>query len=146
MFNGTLSGVITSDIKSRMDKSGNPVCNFDVAENRKIQGMSKTITEFITVAAFGPTAEACIKYLKKGRKVVVKVSHIQAKAYIGRDRQPHAKIHAYADDVEFGDQAEFTMNLSEEPLVEPREQTPYLDSMPEMPDGFITVESADLPF
>lgn len=145
MFNGTLVGVVTSAVTMKMDKSGKPVCNFDVAENRKIKGMSQTITEFISVAAFGSTAEACAKYLKKGRRVAVKVSHVQAKAYIGKDGKPHAKISVYADEVEFGEAVEVSYADSE-PMAEPREQTPYLENAPEMPDGFITVDAAELPF
>ena len=144
MFDGTLVGIVTSEIKVRSDKNGNRVYNFDVADNRKINGGKETTTEFINVAAFGAVGEACGKYLSKGRRVAVKLNKIQAKAYMGKDGTPRAKIHARADTVEFCDKVEVVIASGE--IERPAEQTPYLENAPEMPDGFISVDASELPF
>ena len=58
--------------------SGTAVCNFDVAVNEyykdKTTGDKVEQTEYIKIVVWGAQAESCVRYLDKGRQVLVEGS------------------------------------------------------------------------
>lgn len=77
-----LIGNLGKDPETRTFDSGDKVANFSVActERWKKDGEQKEKTEWINVAVFGPLADICEKYLKKGSKVFLSGS-IQTRKY-----------------------------------------------------------------
>jgi len=61
----TLTGNLTRDPVLRYTADGKAVCNLRVAENGRTNGEAM----FLDLASFGPQAEACAKYLVKGRLI-----------------------------------------------------------------------------
>ncbi len=71
-------GNLGRDPETRETRSGTVVCNFSVATSSKRQGEEQT--EWHRVVTFGDVAEACSKYLSKGRQVYVE-GRIQTRSY-----------------------------------------------------------------
>ena len=69
-----LMGNLTKDPELRYIPSGTAVCNFDLAVNRSYKdkdGNKHDDVCFITLVAWGRTAETVSEYLKKGRPIFV---------------------------------------------------------------------------
>lgn len=62
-------GNLASDPELRYTQSGKSVCNFTLAANSGYGDNRRT--EWVKVVCWGNTAEACGKYLKKGKRVFV---------------------------------------------------------------------------
>lgn len=70
----TIVGNLGSDPEMRYTPSGQAVCNFSVATNRRWtggDGEHQEETVWFRVATWGGTAENCNKYLTKGRQVLI---------------------------------------------------------------------------
>lgn len=70
-------GNLGADPELRHTSSGKPVCNFRLAVSeswKDAQGKPQERTEWLRVVVWGEQAEACAKYLQKGRAV-----HVRAK-------------------------------------------------------------------
>lgn len=61
----SLIGNLTKDPELRYLPDGRPVCDLRIAVN----GVSDTAPLYLDVATFGPQAEACSRWLQKGRQV-----------------------------------------------------------------------------
>ena len=79
------------------------VANFSVAVNRK-KG-DKQVTTWYRVAAWGATADAASRYLKKGSRVLVEGSGLRASAYLDNAGKPQASLELTADRLIFLDGA-----------------------------------------
>ncbi len=69
-----IMGNVARDPEIRYTASKQPVAKFAVAVNRKWKGQNGEIHEevdFIPVSAWGPQAESCEKYVRKGSPVLV---------------------------------------------------------------------------
>ena len=83
----TIIGNLTHDPELRTTPSGDSVCSFSVAVNRRgrrdAQGNQNEQTDFFRVSAWRQLGENCAKYLAKGRKVcsfcVDKIEYIDYK-------------------------------------------------------------------
>lgn len=67
-------GNLGRDPEMRYTPSGRPVTNFSVATTRNwtsAQGERRSETEWFNVIAWGPLAEICNQYLRKGQHVYV---------------------------------------------------------------------------
>ncbi len=64
-----ITGRLTHDPEMRYAQNGNAVTNFSMASDAGYG--EKKHTQFIRVSIWGPQAEACNQYLKKGRPVEV---------------------------------------------------------------------------
>ena len=74
MYNSaTIAGRLGKDPDTRVTTGGMSVCKLSVATNHreKVDGEWTEGTEWHTVVVFGKTAEACERYLTKGRQVLV---------------------------------------------------------------------------
>jgi len=75
--------------------NGNTVCNFSVAVDDY-----KGDTQWFRVSAWGRTGEACIKYVHKGKKVLV-AGTLRANIYSGREGEPKIALNLNARTVQF---------------------------------------------
>ena len=94
-------GNLTNDPELRTTQSGQEVCNFTVAVNRrKTQQNQDPGADFFRVAAWGEKGKVCKQYLDKGRKVSV-VGSVSCRAYTNSNGEAAASLEVKADDVEF---------------------------------------------
>lgn len=94
----TIIGNLTKDPETRTAPSGNTVCNFTVAVNRRKKEQQET--DFFRVSAWGKLGESCQKYLAKGRKVCV-IGTVSAHAYTTQEGTAMASLDVMAGEVEF---------------------------------------------
>ena len=93
-------GNITKDPETRTAPSGNTVCNFTVAVNRRKKAEGQPEADFFRVSAWGKLGESCQKYLAKGRKVCV-IGTVSAHAYTTQEGTAMASLDVIANEVEF---------------------------------------------
>jgi single-strand DNA-binding protein len=82
-----LVGNLTRDPEMRYVPSGQAVCSFGVATNRRWKdkdGNQQDQTEFHNIVAWGKLAEISNQYLKKGNKVYVE-GRLQTRTWDGQD-------------------------------------------------------------
>lgn len=121
----TLIGNLTNDPETRTTTSGQSVCTFTIAVNRRFANKDgDKQTDFFRINAWRQLGESCGKYLAKGRKVAV-VGELQARTYQAKDGSTRMSLDVAADEVEFLSPAE-------------KAET--------KPDDWATINSNDLPF
>ncbi|MBZ0280748.1 MAG: single-stranded DNA-binding protein [Anaerolineae bacterium] len=91
------------DTPELREANGQPVATFSVAVNNR-RGEKQTVTWY-RVTAWNGLAETVVKYLEKGRRVLVEGSNLRASAYVDRDGQPRASLELTANRVQFMDSA-----------------------------------------
>jgi single-strand DNA-binding protein len=136
----TIIGNLTNDPELRTTPSGDSVCSFGVAVNRRgrrdAQGNQAEQTDFFRVSVWRQQGENCAKYLAKGRKVAV-TGPVSVSTYQAQDGTTRATLELTADDVEF---------------LTPRNEQPETNmpnavgTQPQFEGGFVEVDSDDLPF
>ncbi len=102
-----LAGNLTRDPELKVTQSGQPVANIGLAVNRKWKskdGEAREETLFITVVAWGKTAELCAEHLRKGASVAVE-GRLQSRSW-ETDGQKRSTIEVVADRVHFGRKGE----------------------------------------
>ena len=95
----TLIGNLTKKPES-YEKNGTVSANFTLAVNRRFKVSNETITDFFSIWVRGASAESCLKYLDKGKKVAV-IGEFQFKEYEKRDGTKAYSLNVAADEVEF---------------------------------------------
>lgn len=100
----TIIGNLTRDVELRTTQSGKSVANFTVAVNRRAKPGEKAEADFFRVSVWDKQAEACQKYLAKGRKVCV-IGSVSVSTYNANDGSTRATLEVFAQDVEFLDSA-----------------------------------------
>lgn len=126
-----LIGNLTADPVLRATPNGTSVCNFTLAVNRRFPGADgQKVTDFFNVVAWRGLADACNKYLAKGKKAAI-VGELQARTYTAKDGTTRMSLDVGADEVEF---------LSPKDEEKPRQMTPA------DPSTFDDISSDDLPF
>lgn len=98
-----VAGNLTRDPELRYTPSGQPVCNFSIAVNRRYesQGEKKEETTFLRVTVWGKQGEACQQYLTKGQSALVE-GRLQVRNW-EKDGQKHTATDVVAESVHFGD-------------------------------------------
>lgn len=68
-----IMGNLTRDPELRYTPSGKSVCNLSIANNRVYSKNNEKVTEvsYFDVEVWGVIAENCVKYLSKGRGIIV---------------------------------------------------------------------------
>lgn len=92
-------GNLTKDPEVRSFTSGDRVCNFTVAVNRRTKDGAQ-MADFVRVSVFRAMADVCGQYLTKGKKVAV-IGKVSASAYKDQNGEARAQLELIADDVEF---------------------------------------------
>lgn len=143
-----LIGNLTRDPELRTLPSGDSVCTFTIAVNRRRRSNAEAgqpDADFFRINAWRQLGENCAKYLAKGRKVGV-VGTVSASAYVANDGQARASLDVQADDVEFltprGEAGEAPAAYSAAPAA-PRANP--VGSAPQG-GGFVQVDEEELPF
>lgn len=106
-----LAGNLTKDPDLRETKTGTKVCGMRMATNHKRGKNEETL--FMDVTVWGPQAEICERYLKKGRNIAVK-GRLKMEEYTDKDDIRRQSVSVVADDVQFGPNA--SGNNSETPV------------------------------
>ena len=108
-------GNLTRDPEMRVIPSGQPVCNFGVATNRRYQNKSgeweNAQAEFHNIVVWGKLAEACQKVLKKGDRVYL-TGRLQTRQWEGQDGQKRQRTEIVADTIVGPDQTKNAMGFS----------------------------------
>lgn len=90
-----LTGRLTRDVELRRLEGGKPVAELRIAVDNGVDATgSKRPATFVDVATFGAQAEACARYLAKGRQVAVsgRLIHREWEAEDGSKRSKHSVI------------------------------------------------------
>ena len=125
-------GNLTGDPELRTTSSGQEVCNFTVAVNRrKTQNNQDPGTDYFRVAAWGEKGKVCKQFLAKGRKVSV-VGSVSCRAYKNNNGDAAASLEVKADDIEF-------LSPKDD---QPKASQPKIDEK----TGYEEVETDELPF
>jgi len=96
-------GHLGQDPDIRYTTGGNAVCDLRIATSEKWndkQGQKQERTEWHRVSVFGKMAEACSKYLVKGRMVYVE-GRIQTRNYDDKEGNKRYITEIIANDVQF---------------------------------------------
>lgn len=100
-----LAGRLTRDPELKYLPSGTAVCDLRIASGRtyydKNAGEKKEETLFITVTAWGKSAEFCNQYFTKGKGIFVE-GRLKLDQW-ERDGQKHERISVVADRVQFAE-------------------------------------------
>lgn len=120
-----LIGNLTADPELKTSTGGKSYSRFTIAVRRVRAREEQQQADFVPILTWEKTAENCVKYLKKGRKVSVN-GHIVSGKYTAQDGSTRYTLDVLAEEVEF---------LG----------TPRNDSQDN--DGFVPLENDDeLPF
>lgn len=96
-------GNLTRDPEMRALPSGQNVCNFSIATNRRYRdrdGNQQEATEFHNIVVFGKQADLVSQYLKKGSTAFVE-GRLQTRSWEA-DGQKKYRTEIVADNVQFG--------------------------------------------
>ncbi len=68
-----IMGNLTRDPELKYTPSGKGVCSLSIANNRVYTKNNEKVTEvsYFDIDVWGPTADNCVKYLKKGSGIIV---------------------------------------------------------------------------
>lgn len=132
----TIIGNLTKAPELRTTPSGDSVCTFTVAVNRRKKQDGTQEADFFHVSAWRAMGENCSKYLAKGRKVAV-VGSVSVRTYNTQDGRTMANMEVLAQDVEFLSSREEAAQQT------PQTSAPVVDAQ----TGFEQVQmDNDLPF
>ncbi len=96
-----LIGNLTADPEQVNTSSGASVCRFSIAVNRRNVGsQEERVADFFRITAFGKTAENCVKFLAKGRKVGVS-GRIEINDYTDKEGNKRQSFNIIAEEIEF---------------------------------------------
>ena len=140
MNNVTLIGRLTRDPEVRYTSSTQmAVARFTIAVDRQFKRDGEPTADFISIVAFGKTAELCERFISKGRQVAIE-GRIQTGSYTNKDGNKVYTTDVVANRVEFlggregGAGAGFGQNQS----------APAVDMG--IPEGFSAIDDEDIPF
>lgn len=125
----TIIGNLTRDVELRTTQSGKSVANFTVAVNRRAKTGEKVEADFFRVSVWDKQAEACQKYLAKGRKVCV-IGSVSVSTYNANDGSTRATLEVFAQDVEFLDSAKHDAPQTAQPPAQPQYTPVYDEDLP----------------
>ena len=95
-----LIGYLTADPTTRATSTGKTVTTFTVGVTRSRKDANgDRVSDFFRVNAWGPTADFCGKYLKKGSRVAV-TGELNLNSYEGKDGKTRYSLDVQADKVE----------------------------------------------
>ncbi len=96
-----LIGNLTADPESVNTASGTSLCRFSIAVNRRNAGpQDERTADFFRITVFGKTAENCLRFLSKGRKVGIS-GRIEINDYTDKDGNRRQGVNIISEDVEF---------------------------------------------
>ena len=130
-----LTGRLTRDAETRYTAKGQPVCNFDIAVNRRYKDTAtnewKDDVSFVTIVSWGPAAERCNERGKKGTAVHV-TGRLKSRSWETKDGQKRSSLDVVSTRVQFLTKAQDVADTSSEgtgsasaAAVEETEEVPF---------------------
>ena len=101
--NVTLVGRLTKDPELRYTSKGYPVCNFDIAINRRYKtasGKWQDDVSFVPVVVWGPAAERCNERAKKGSPIHL-TGRLKSRTWKTKEGQSRSTLEVLASRVQF---------------------------------------------
>lgn len=98
-----LIGNLTRDPELRYTQAGKAMAKFSIAINRywkDHEGNKQEETTFVNIVAWGPQAENCANYLKKGRPVAVE-GRLSIRSYTTEEGEKRWITEVVANNVQF---------------------------------------------
>lgn len=146
-----LAGRLVAAPEVKQTPSGNTVCNFRIAVNRRVSGGDHPESDFFSVTAWNNTAEFIGRYFKKGSAICI-VGRIQNRSYTDKDGNKRTLTDIIADEAYFVEsKATADANAYNDPTTHPYEvagqpiPTPVNPVIP--PPNFEEIKTDDdLPF
>lgn len=135
-----LQGRLVRDPELKRTNAGVAVANFTIAVQRNMKNQDgERESDFIDIVCWRHTAEFVCKYLQKGNLVCLNGS-LQTRSYEDKNGNKRKAFEVVADNVHMaGDRAA----RSEEGEAEQQEMAP---AQPVKNNGYVEVETDDLPF
>ena len=94
-------GNLASDVETRTTNSGSTCALFRIAVQRiRSNKDGQREADFFPVVAWGKTAELCVRFLSKGRKVAID-GRLQTRSYDAQDGSKRHVTEVIAEQVEF---------------------------------------------
>ncbi len=116
-----LMGNLTRDPELKFIPSGQAVCNFSIATNRKwksANGEWKEDVSYIKIVVWGKSGEACGEYLKKGSACLVE-GRLQSRSWETDKGEKRSTLEVMAQSVKFiGSRRENSGQAEHEPGTE----------------------------
>jgi single-strand DNA-binding protein len=139
----TIIGNLTRDPETRTVSTGNTVCSFTVAVNRRRsnQNSNQPEADFFRVSTWDKLGENCQRFLAKGRKVAV-VGPVSVSSYEAKDGSgTRFTLEVRADDVEF-----LSSRQDDQAPAAGGAPAPGKSGAAKSDEGFAEVDDDDLPF
>ena len=95
-----LIGRLTKDPEIRTTESGQSICRFTVAVDRRFKREGQPTADFISVIAFGKQAEIIVQYIKKGNRIALE-GRIQTGSYTTNDGSKRYTTDVVLDNFDF---------------------------------------------
>ena len=99
-----LVGNITADPELKQTTSGNSVCNFTLAYNRRPtrgqEAQSQQTVDFFNIVAWGQTAEFVSRFFKKGSPILV-CGRLQTRKWTDQQGQNRTTVEVVAEEATF---------------------------------------------
>lgn len=95
----TIIGNLTRDPETRTVSSGDTVCTFTLAVNRRTN-KDHPEADYFRVSAWNRLGETAQKYLGKGKKACI-IGPVSVSSYTGKDGGTHFQLEVKAEDMEF---------------------------------------------
>lgn len=128
-----LIGNLIKDPVLKAVPSGQSVCEFTIAVNRKSWKTEEVSSDLFRISAWRKLGETCSRYLEKGRKVAV-IGELKASTYVDKEGITRVSLDVMADEVEF-------LSSRSERRNEEQSDKPHPAQ-----DGFTDISSDDIPF
>lgn len=97
-----LGGRLTADIELKQTQSGNSVCSFSLAVNRRVGKDQEPKTDFIDCQAWRQTAEFLSRYFKKGSSLCI-VGTLQKREWTDQNGNKRYATEVVVDEAMFVD-------------------------------------------
>lgn len=134
--------IVDEQLETKFTKGGTPMVEFSIAVNEYNAGTKKTECSFFKVQAYGPTAENCAKYLKKGQTVIFQGS-ISNKTWATNEGQKRSRVVMVIERVLFGDSGYGKRQTAPSG---PDGETDVLDAIIDDGEGAPPLTDSDVPF
>lgn len=149
-----MTGNLTKDPELRTTQSGDAVCTFTIAVNRRHKNRAQAgqqEADYFRITAWRQLGENAAKWLIKGKKVTV-VGPVSCRTYQGNDGKTYASMEVTADDIEYLSPANTVpgekpvQQTQNESIGENKRYKP--GEVPAQPSGggFTQVDEEELPF
>ena len=145
-------GNLTRDPELRQTTTGQTVCSFSIATNRKFTdktGQKQEQVEFHNIVAWGRQAEIINQYLHKGSMILVE-GRLQTRSWQDQQGAKHWKTEIIAEQIQLGPRPSggtYGQDRTANPTA-PAEQKPAQDTTPiiELPEDGEEIDVKDIPF